>query len=95
VTYVSAEQAATAGGVKHLASRGAFYEVTPAGDGYLLRATQHLADHAGPPVRAVREALKPILPQGPEKFRNDPDFRLAWDDGTNGPFKIPRGNSVE
>jgi hypothetical protein len=95
VTYVSAGQAATAGGVEHLASCGAFYEVTPAGAGYLLRATQHLADYAGPPVRAVREALKPILPQGPEMFRNDPDFRLAWDDGTNGPFKVPRGNSVE
>lgn len=74
-----------------LEGSGAFGELTELPSGVLLRATEHLRDFEGSAVRAVRDALAPLL--RPKSARRvhlaTRHLRVAWDDGTNGPFAPP------
>lgn len=94
VTYLCSELVDAVGGVGALRASGAFWEVSDmVGGGVLLRATEHLADFAGSRVRAVRDALAPVLPDGEMWHPRRPlssGLRVAWDDGRNGPFDYGR-----
>ena len=79
----------------------AFTLVTELPDGVLLQATEHLRDFYGDRVRAVRQVLSPVLRERPTVHPKPPGARLekrhlriAWDDGTNGPF-APRASREE
>ena len=65
-------------------------------DGVLLQATEHLRDFGGPRVRAVRDALAPVLrdrpalpPRQPGAWLRERHLRIAWDDGQDGPVAPP------
>lgn len=91
-TRLSASQIAAVGGWERLEAEGTFVSVHRCRDGAgLLLATEHLRDYVGPRVAEVRATLANIIPTGEMKFRFD-GFRLAWDDGTAGPFVPPMGD---
>lgn len=91
VTHLTDVQVATCGGVEGLMASGAFHTVVDVSQGVLCQATERFADYVGSRVRKVREALGPVLPAVPMIHAN-PDVRLAWDDGSDGPMKPPVGN---
>jgi hypothetical protein len=69
VTIVAPELAARLGGAEQLAATGAFYQVSSLPNGGLwLRATPTINDFTGDKVRAVFEALSPVLLSGEAKF---------------------------
>ncbi|HET7691195.1 MAG TPA: hypothetical protein VFK41_12475 [Nocardioidaceae bacterium] len=89
--YLHQDMLARLGGVKELRQTNAFWRVTPTSQGAVLRATAHLADYQGARVRAVRDALQPVLPIGPARnpTLRTRHLRIAWDEGHDGPFDHP------
>jgi hypothetical protein len=69
---------------------GAFWAFAQLRRGVLLQATERLADYVADRVRAVKEALWPILYQAETNFPRLPGettgLRIAWDNGDNGPY---------
>ncbi len=69
VTIVAPELAARLGGAEQLAATGAFYQVSSLPNGGLwLRATPTINEFTDEKVRAVFEALSPVLLTGEAKF---------------------------
>jgi hypothetical protein len=69
VTVVTADLVARLGGAEQIESTGAFYQVSPLPNGALwLRATPTINEFTDEKVRAVFEALAPVLLTGEAKY---------------------------
>jgi hypothetical protein len=78
VTVVGPELAARLGGASALTASGAFCEVSMLPDGALwLRATPTINEFTGDRVRAVFEALAPVLVTGTTTFRFGESYRIV------------------
>jgi hypothetical protein len=91
-TFVCPEIASRLGGAAAMIESGAFWQVEEVRNGLVLQATEHLADFAGEPVRAVHDVLAPVLrtgaTHGPHMLTGG--LRILWDDGRAGPFDYGR-----
>lgn len=75
------------GTMQSMAESGAFFRVSTTPGGLIVQATEHFSDYYGARVRAVRDALEPVLRQRPTKYHpRKAGLRIAWDDGRNGPL---------
>ena len=78
VTVVAPELAGRLGGAGALTASGAFYEVSVLPSGALwLRATPTINEFTGDRIRAVFEALAPVLVTGTTEFRFGESYRIV------------------